>query len=119
VIVHDAKAEQRCRLRRVSEYSQRSDGPFHNCHVMSKGAGGSTIPQNLCRLTWDEHGDHHAGREPTQQTLLGIVARREGCSADTIWEYLNWLRNRAKEKGFVAFAEWRTEREAITACPAK
>lgn len=75
--------------------------PVRHCaHVFAIGMGGNNrldVPCNLVSLCWLCHRRSHEGDEPTQETLLRIVAKREGTTPDAIREEIYRLRRLSKE----------------------
>ena len=67
--------------------------PAHPHHIISRGAGGPDIPENLIALggPWDCncHGEHHAGHRPIRCDLWALVAHREGKSQAEVRSIVN------------------------------
>ncbi len=58
-------------------------------HVFTRGAGGPDIRENLIGLCFKCHRRFHDGHEPRRETLLAIVAEREGTTVEAIVELVN------------------------------
>lgn len=72
----------------------------HCCHVFAVGMGGNgrlDVRVNLVGLCWLCHRKSHDGHEPTETTLLAIVAKREGTTPDAIRDEIYRLRRLPKE----------------------
>ncbi len=94
----DASALQVCRDRFRCEHCQRR-GPVDAAHVYACGMGsGGRVDHRLnlvaaCRLC---HTASHAGGEPTRETLLAIVAKREGVTVAVIVAWIDLVRRLPK-----------------------
>lgn len=73
----------------------------HAAHVFGKGQGGGflmNVPINLASLCFGCHIEgHHAGKRPTRDDLIALVARREQLSVAELTRELHRLRRLDKE----------------------
>lgn len=58
-------------------------------HVFTRGAGGPDIRENLIGLCFQCHRRFHDGHEPRRETMLAIIAEREGKTVEAIVEAVN------------------------------
>lgn len=67
----------------------------HAAHVFARGMGSGgrlDIRLNVVPLCWQCHMENHAGRQPTQKHLLGIVAGRHGLTAEEVEDIIHVYR---------------------------
>lgn len=56
-------------------------------HIFARGMGGGgrlDLRINVCSLCRECHTFHHSGHEPTRESLLAMVAKREACLQDDV-----------------------------------
>ncbi len=114
MIIRNPKLIRECRSKGRCDFCAKPCKKREGAHLVSRGAGGSDLKCNLvCLGSSNEpisvscrcHSLSHAGKPPTHQDLLSIIAKREKVTEAVIVEVGRFIYNLDKHASSYAIQE--------------